>query len=59
VMSYTCLPRTVACNMTPADVKMLEPSRLRTGATLRRARVLVAASDAVIDAGSSDISRSP
>jgi len=71
VMSYTCLPRTVACNITPADVNTLEPKRLRTGATRNSARVLLTAVvtsfvalldtsfDSSFGAGSPDISGSP
>jgi hypothetical protein len=41
--------------MTPADVRTLDPIRLRTGATRNNARVLVAA----FETSSSDINRSP
>ena len=40
VMSYTCLPRAVACNITPAFTQTLDPSTRRTDACRSRARLL-------------------
>jgi hypothetical protein len=62
VMSYTCLPRTVAWSKTPADVRTLDPNRFRTGATRNSSRVLdagVAFDVAAPDVLFSDINRSP
>jgi hypothetical protein len=36
------LPSTVACNITPDEVKTLEPNRFRTGPTFNKSRVLSA-----------------